>query len=37
MGIARKTFLIDEQGIITHIIEKVDTKNASAQVLELLK
>lgn len=37
MGIARKTFLIDEQGIITHIIEKVDTKNATAQVLELLK
>lgn len=36
MGIARKTFLIDEQGIITHIIEKVDTKNASAQVLALL-
>lgn len=37
MGIARKTFLIDEQGIITHIIDKVDTKNATAQVLELLK
>lgn len=37
MGIARKTFLINEQGIITHIIEKVDTKNATAQVLELLK
>lgn len=36
MGIARKTFLIDEQGIISHIIEKVDTKNASAQVLALL-
>ncbi|MET3112598.1 peroxiredoxin Q/BCP [Pedobacter sp. CG_S7] len=37
MGISRKTFLIDEQGIITHIIDKVDTKNATAQVLELLK
>lgn len=37
MGIARKTFLIDEEGIITHIIEKVDTKNATAQVLALIK
>ncbi|WP_432713507.1 thioredoxin-dependent thiol peroxidase [Pedobacter sp.] len=37
MGIARKTFLIDEQGTITHIIDKVDTKNATAQVLALLK
>jgi peroxiredoxin Q/BCP len=37
MGIARKTFLINEEGIITHIIDKVDTKNATAQVLELLK
>ena len=37
MGIARKTFLIDEAGIVTHIIDKVDTKNATAQVLALLK
>ena len=37
MGIARKTFLINEEGIVSHIIEKVDTKNATAQVLELLK
>jgi len=37
MGISRKTFLIDEAGMIQHIIEKVDTKNATAQVLELLK
>lgn len=37
MGIARKTFLVDEQGVITHIIDKVDTKNATAQVLALLK
>jgi len=36
MGTNRKTFLIDESGIITHIISKVDTKNATAQVLELL-
>ncbi|MBG6235685.1 peroxiredoxin Q/BCP [Pedobacter sp. CAN_A7] len=37
MGIARKTFLIDEAGILIHIIDKVDTKNATAQVLALLK
>lgn len=37
MGIARKTFLIDEAGTVTHIIDKVDTKNATAQVLALLK
>jgi peroxiredoxin Q/BCP len=37
MGINRTTFLIDENGVITHIVKKVDTKNATAQVLELLK
>ncbi len=37
MGILRKTFLIDEQGLIMHVIDKVDTKNATAQVLALLK
>lgn len=37
MGISRKTFLIDEEGIISHIIDKVDTANSTAQVLELLK
>ncbi|WP_316841625.1 thioredoxin-dependent thiol peroxidase [Pedobacter gandavensis] len=37
MGTNRKTFLIDENGVITHIIAKVDTKNATAQVLELLE
>ncbi|WP_316822393.1 thioredoxin-dependent thiol peroxidase [Pedobacter gandavensis] len=37
MGTNRKTFLIDENGILTHIIAKVDTKNATAQVLELLE
>ena len=36
MGIARKTFIIDKKGIIKKIIDKVDTKNASGQVLELL-
>lgn len=37
MGVARKTFVIDENGLIRKIIEKVDTKNSSAQVLEALK
>jgi peroxiredoxin Q/BCP len=37
MGVARKTFVIDKNGIILKIIEKVDTKNSSAQVLEALK
>lgn len=36
MGILRTTFIIDEQGIITHIIDKVDNENASQQVRELL-
>jgi peroxiredoxin Q/BCP len=37
MGTNRTTFLINEEGIISHIINKVDTKNATAQVLELLE
>jgi peroxiredoxin Q/BCP len=32
MGVARTTFNIDEKGIITDIIEKVDTKNHSSQI-----
>jgi peroxiredoxin Q/BCP len=36
MGIARSTYIIDKEGIITHIIEKVDTKNSSQQVLDLV-
>jgi peroxiredoxin Q/BCP len=36
MGINRTTFIIDEAGMISQIIKKVDTKNATAQVLELL-
>lgn len=36
MGTNRTTFIIDEAGNIAHIINKVDTKNATAQVLELL-
>ncbi|MEJ6979203.1 thioredoxin-dependent thiol peroxidase [Pedobacter sp. P351] len=36
MGTARKTFIIDKEGIIKKIIDKVDTKEASKQVLDLL-
>ena len=32
MGTARTTFIINEEGIITDIIEKVDTKNHSNQI-----
>jgi len=35
-GILRKTFIIDEEGNIEHIIEKVKTKEATQQVLELI-
>lgn len=35
MGTARTTFIIDEKGVIQHIIKKVDNKNASGQVLDL--
>lgn len=34
MGIVRTTFLIDEQGIITDIIEKIDTKEHVKQILK---
>ncbi len=34
MGILRTTFLINEQGVIDHIIEKVDSKNHTAQILK---
>ena len=32
MGVARTTFIIDDKGIITDIIEKVDSKNHSSQI-----
>jgi peroxiredoxin Q/BCP len=34
MGTARVTFVIDERGVISEIIEKVDTKNHAHQILE---
>lgn len=33
MGTARTTFVIDENGVIAEIIQKVDTKNHSDQIL----
>lgn len=35
-GILRTTFVINEKGIITTIIDKVDTKNATAQLLQAI-
>ncbi len=36
MGINRTTFIIDENGIISHIIEKVKTKTHTEQIKETL-
>ena len=33
MGTARKTFIINEKGIIEDVIEKVDTKNHTEQIV----
>lgn len=33
MGTLRHTFLIDENGVIEKVIEKVDTKNHAQQIL----
>jgi len=34
-GIHRKTFLIDENGVVAHVIDKVKTKDHAAQIMEL--
>jgi peroxiredoxin Q/BCP len=34
MGTARVTFIINEQGVLEEIIEKVDTKNHASQILK---
>mgnify|MGYP006319224451 FL=1 len=34
MGIQRTTFIVDEQGVIEQIFEKVDTKNHYQQILD---
>ena len=33
VGTLRRTFIFDEEGILTRIIEKVDTKNHASQIL----
>jgi len=35
-GIHRKTFLINENGVVEHVIDKVKTKDHAAQILALL-
>ena len=34
MGTLRRTFIFSEDGILERIIEKVDTKNHAAQILD---
>ena len=34
MGTLRRTFIFDENGILTEIIENVDTKNHAQQILK---
>lgn len=34
VGTIRRTFIFDEEGICTRVIGKVDTKNASSQILD---
>lgn len=34
-GIHRITFLVDENGVVAHVIDKVKTKDHAAQILEL--
>lgn len=36
-GIHRKTFLIDENGVVAHVIDKVKTKDHAAQILEIVE
>ena len=35
-GIHRKTFLVNENGVVDHVIDKVKTKDHAAQILELV-
>ena len=36
MGIVRTTFLLDEEARVSHIIEKVDTKDSFGQIVKIL-
>jgi len=35
MGTVRTTFIIDEQGVVLHVIDKVNTKDSANQILAL--
>ncbi|MGK0366858.1 MAG: peroxiredoxin Q/BCP [Saprospiraceae bacterium] len=35
-GVLRSTYIIDENGIISHVIEKVKTKTHASQIMELV-
>lgn len=37
MGIVRTTFVIDPEGRISHVVEKVNTKEAAAQLEKIIK
>lgn len=37
MGTVRTTFVTDANHVVTHVIKKVDTKNAGSQLIELLQ
>lgn len=36
-GVLRSTFIVNEEGRLTHIIDKVDTKAHAEQILKLIK
>jgi peroxiredoxin Q/BCP len=36
-GVLRSTFIVNEEGKLTHIIDKVDTKAHAEQIIALLK
>jgi peroxiredoxin Q/BCP len=36
-GVLRSTFIINEKGLITQVIDKVNTKNHAQQILDLLE
>ena len=36
MGIVRTTFILDQEARVSHIIEKVDTKDSYGQIVKLL-
>jgi len=37
MGISRTTFIVNKDGVIEHVLQKIDTGNAAAQMLALIQ